>query len=381
MSLFTGIKGLQGKNFACNVLVQVRNSTKKAAGSRTSMKDSAGRRLGPKKYEGQTVRSGEIIMRQRGTKFFPGENVGIGKDHTIFATEPGVVRYYLDPFHPKRKFIGVSLKRDVPLPIPHFEPSVRRFGRQIIPDGSRSQEIYEIGKGESKSRFQIANQSKILKELEYRETKRAQLSKEFNDFVSKTVKSPLSDSDTAIKYLLRYRSCLRNGFNLNDSQFNAKQYFILQTELLAKREKWDSAKLSDTLETLNKDIELLNSSIGFDNKHQIMEFISESDKKQMKNHLIEELKKLTLDSSNSDFKLTKKSREEIKKLFVNASKFLTLSEEVHLRRQYLKPVLPENKFTVSEKPSKGSVVVRRFNYEKHEVTTMSRPKEAFLNRL
>lgn len=68
-------------------------------------------------------------MRQRGTKFYPGENVGIGKDHSIFALEPGVVRYYLDPFHPKRKFIGVALRRDLKLPSPHFEPTVRRFGR------------------------------------------------------------------------------------------------------------------------------------------------------------------------------------------------------------------------------------------------------------
>ena len=55
------------------VFLQVRNATKRAAGSRTSMKDSAGRRLGPKKYEGQDVSTGEIIMRQRGTKFYPGE--------------------------------------------------------------------------------------------------------------------------------------------------------------------------------------------------------------------------------------------------------------------------------------------------------------------
>jgi len=64
---------------------------KKAGGSSRNGRDSAGRRLGVKKYGGETVLSGNIIIRQRGTKFHPGENVGLGKDHTIFATAPGRV--------------------------------------------------------------------------------------------------------------------------------------------------------------------------------------------------------------------------------------------------------------------------------------------------
>jgi large subunit ribosomal protein L27 len=66
-------------------------ATKKAGGSSRNGRDSAGRRLGVKKYGGQTVISGNIIVRQRGTKFHPGSNVGIGKDHTIFATKNGKV--------------------------------------------------------------------------------------------------------------------------------------------------------------------------------------------------------------------------------------------------------------------------------------------------
>ena len=61
-------------------------ATKKAGGSSRNGRDSAGRRLGVKKYGGEIVISGNIIVRQRGTKFHPGKNVGIGKDHTIFAT-------------------------------------------------------------------------------------------------------------------------------------------------------------------------------------------------------------------------------------------------------------------------------------------------------
>ncbi len=66
---------------------------KKAGGSSRNGRDSAGRRLGVKKSGGQAVIPGNIIIRQRGTRFHPGENVGIGKDHTIFATVAGRVSF------------------------------------------------------------------------------------------------------------------------------------------------------------------------------------------------------------------------------------------------------------------------------------------------
>jgi len=66
-------------------------ATKKAGGSSRNGRDSIGRRLGVKKFGGQNVLAGNIIIRQRGTKFHPGNNVGIGKDHTIFATKKGKV--------------------------------------------------------------------------------------------------------------------------------------------------------------------------------------------------------------------------------------------------------------------------------------------------
>ena len=66
---------------------------KKAGGSSRNGRDSAGRRLGVKKYGGEKVVSGNIIVRQRGTKWHPGEGVGMGKDHTIFATTDGTVAF------------------------------------------------------------------------------------------------------------------------------------------------------------------------------------------------------------------------------------------------------------------------------------------------
>ncbi len=66
---------------------------KKAGGSSRNGRDSAGRRLGVKKFGGEAVIPGNILVRQRGTKFWPGANVGLGRDHTIFATAEGTVTF------------------------------------------------------------------------------------------------------------------------------------------------------------------------------------------------------------------------------------------------------------------------------------------------
>ena len=66
---------------------------KKAGGSSRNGRDSAGRRLGVKKFGGETVVAGNIIVRQRGTKWHPGTNVGMGKDHTLFALTDGNVTF------------------------------------------------------------------------------------------------------------------------------------------------------------------------------------------------------------------------------------------------------------------------------------------------
>jgi large subunit ribosomal protein L27 len=66
---------------------------KKAGGSSRNGRDSAGRRLGVKKFGGEAVLAGTIIVRQRGTKWHPGDNVGLGKDHTIFALIQGKVKF------------------------------------------------------------------------------------------------------------------------------------------------------------------------------------------------------------------------------------------------------------------------------------------------
>lgn len=66
---------------------------KKGGGSSRNGRDSASKRLGVKIFGGQQVRAGNILVRQRGTRFQPGANVGVGRDHTLFATIDGIVRF------------------------------------------------------------------------------------------------------------------------------------------------------------------------------------------------------------------------------------------------------------------------------------------------
>lgn len=80
---------------------------KKAGGSSRNGRDSAGRRLGVKKFGGEQVIAGNIIVRQRGTKYYPGQNVGIGKDHTLFALTDGRVAFRDGKLG--RKFVCVDM--------------------------------------------------------------------------------------------------------------------------------------------------------------------------------------------------------------------------------------------------------------------------------
>ncbi len=81
---------------------------KKGQGSTQNNRDSAGRRLGVKKYGGEQVRAGNIIIRQRGTKVHVGSNVGIGKDHTIFALIDGFVKFEVKDKNRKKVSVYAS---------------------------------------------------------------------------------------------------------------------------------------------------------------------------------------------------------------------------------------------------------------------------------
>ena len=83
---------------------------KKSGGSSRNGRDSAGRRLGVKKFGGEAVGAGTIIVRQRGTKFWPGDNVGMGKDHTLFAKAAGAVKFVTK--RDDRTYVAVAAKAE-----------------------------------------------------------------------------------------------------------------------------------------------------------------------------------------------------------------------------------------------------------------------------
>jgi len=80
-------------------------ATSKSGGSTSNGRDSSGRRLGVKLFDGQRVFGGEIIVRQRGTRIHPGGSVGIGNDHTIYAMAEGTVKFHYGP--KGRKYVSV----------------------------------------------------------------------------------------------------------------------------------------------------------------------------------------------------------------------------------------------------------------------------------
>ncbi len=80
---------------------------KKAGGSSRNGRDSESKRLGVKRFGGQLVSAGSILVRQRGTKFHPGDNVGCGNDHTLFAKTDGVVRFEVKGPR-RRKYVSIQ---------------------------------------------------------------------------------------------------------------------------------------------------------------------------------------------------------------------------------------------------------------------------------
>jgi large subunit ribosomal protein L27 len=97
---------LQPVNGVVNVLSRTM-ATKKAGGSTNNGRDSAGRRLGIKIYPGQQAKAGSILVRQRGQKFRAGDNVGMGRDHTIFAKFDGIVKMTRLPTNRKRNVVHI----------------------------------------------------------------------------------------------------------------------------------------------------------------------------------------------------------------------------------------------------------------------------------
>ncbi|KAK0503466.1 ribosomal L27 protein-domain-containing protein [Armillaria luteobubalina] len=117
MSFLARSIDLVKRPFAAFGVGAVRTATKRAGGTISNHGGSPGKRLGVKKFSDQYVIPGNIIVRQRGTLFHPGPNVGMGRDHTIFASIPGYVRFYKEKYMlGERRYVGVVQTRGEKLP-------------------------------------------------------------------------------------------------------------------------------------------------------------------------------------------------------------------------------------------------------------------------
>ncbi|KAK4544167.1 hypothetical protein LTR36_004377 [Oleoguttula mirabilis] len=127
--LSSALRDLRVSPPAVSSFAQSRNASHQAQGRANGAKDGAGKRLGAKKTGGEYVIPGNILFKQRGTHWFPGDHAFMGRDHTIHAGVPGYVRYYRDPDrHPKRKYIGIVFEKDQILPQPAHAVRRRRLG-------------------------------------------------------------------------------------------------------------------------------------------------------------------------------------------------------------------------------------------------------------
>ncbi|KAF2871162.1 ribosomal L27 protein-domain-containing protein [Massariosphaeria phaeospora] len=116
-----------------------RHASHQSQGRANGAKQGPGKRLGAKKSGGEYVIPGNIIFRQRGTMWFPGENCKFGRDHCVFAMESGYVRYYRDPMkHPKRQYIGVALDKEDNLPYPQNAARRRRLNMLAVKTDTES---------------------------------------------------------------------------------------------------------------------------------------------------------------------------------------------------------------------------------------------------
>ncbi|KAK1216368.1 54S ribosomal protein L2 mitochondrial [Marasmius sp. AFHP31] len=117
LSKFLGSAAISKSPFSLSGVGSIRTATKRAGGTISNHGGSPGKRLGVKKFSDEFVVPGNILVRQRGTVFHPSQNVGIGRDHTLYALVPGYVRFYKEKYmRGERKYVGVVLNRGEKLP-------------------------------------------------------------------------------------------------------------------------------------------------------------------------------------------------------------------------------------------------------------------------
>ncbi|CAI5760410.1 unnamed protein product [Candida verbasci] len=313
-----------------NTFIQVRGAKKRAVGSRTNNKDSAGRRLGPKKHEGNFVKPGEIIMRQRGTKIHPGDNVKIGKDHTIYAVEPGYVRFYYDPFHPLRKYVGVALTNDIMLPKPHFEPRLRRFGYVRVSKALEAKEIED-----SMSRKEELAQPRINQMKEATIEMENEFKSKFRNYLSKETKMNEKEVTEASERLYKIYQLLKSNMSLSEAREQCTFETLFNMKLNYKKGEYaNEQEYNLSKNNYIQFSELLDSKIAVDFEGNLYNSINVKSLDKLKTEIKSELENLY---TNEILKTGYKSKVEN---LIKTPGVFNEDEQTKLSYKYLPKVIP-----------------------------------------
>lgn len=356
------------------VLIQIRTATKRVSLSKTNMKDSAGRRLGPKKFESSFVKPGQIIIRQRGTKIHPGDNVGLGKDHTIFALEPGYVRFYLDPFHPRRKYVGVSLKKDVMLPYPHFLPRLRRFGYDVLTGKQAEQEESRM------SRKEELAQPKLRAEAEEKSVYDQKKIDEYIQF-ARSIPADFSKQELELgaERLLFIGKHLANDTLLEKAAADQASFNYLHDVYLAMKRNGSTAEEFESTKSAYLEFaEKFDQLVSVDFSEFAFSRLSEETLAAKQRESRAKLQELFGN------KVSAKDFDRLEAIIAEPGVF-DRDARHELREQYFVKVLPATipgtvvEVAEGQKPPKNAVCVRTFDPKTRTLLTVYRTKDSFLS--
>lgn len=347
---------------------QVRYAHKKVVSSKTHMQDSPGKRLGAKKYEGQEVTIGQIIYRQRGTRWYPGINVGIGKDHTLFALEPGFVKYYVDPFHPKRKFVGIALKKEDTLPYSHFDPTPRRLGKIVLNSFHADKEAQYLPR--KVQLLQAKINDSLQKRQEVRSTKKDSFEKQFENYDSlKSLSS--EDISLASDRLTKIDGYLRGGKSLEDARYYTTFNYNYDIQLAVKRGELSNEDCEKKINDYSKIAQIVDSTVMFNAKFQLVENLSTEQLESLKTESIAKIESLIPDVTKP---VSKKLRNEVSSILEKPC--FSLKDQAKLTQRYLKQTIPVD--TEAASKDKKAFAVQMMNLETRRIETVYRKKNAFL---
>lgn len=346
---------------------QIRTATKKVSGSKTNKNDSAGRRLGPKANEGQLVCPGTIIMRQRGTVIHPGPNVRIGVDHTIYAVEPGYVRFYLDPFHPLRKYVGIALKADEVLPSPHFAPRSRRFGYELIEnkeDQEREQSRMSRKEFLAQPEIEAAKEARAAEEESVVKNYAGQLASEFS-----VPAEMIADASQRYYQISRF---IANGMSNEHAKAQATCSQMLVLRLQHARAKISDQEYADSKQKYTDMTNLLDETVSVGAHGKLYSYVPVAELMKRRTNTLEALR-------NNYLRLLSPTERETVSAQIMTPGLFDVSEQKRLMDKYVPEKLPasvEGSVILDIDPEnvpEGTILQRIFDKSSGKIKLVGRP--------